>query len=240
MSIQINQQALLAARDEFRREELIREQEQTILRTASRACSRYVTKSDDEWSIALGSFSRAIDLYAEKKGDFLPFAQMLIKRSLIDYFRSQKRARSEVPVAPHLLEGGGEPEEDTVGVGKRIAEQSMEASDTGVKDEIEAASGMLKPYGIRFMDLTGSSPRQERTRKDCGTAVRYLLAHPILVEELKRTKKLPAGSLAAGSKVSRKTLDKYRKYIIMAALILDGDYPHIAGYLQYMKEEDPQ
>jgi RNA polymerase sigma factor len=38
------------------------------------------------------------------------------------------------------------------------------------------------------------------------------------------------------SGVSRKTLDRYRKYIIMAALILSDDYPQIAEYLKFVKE----
>ena len=38
------------------------------------------------------------------------------------------------------------------------------------------------------------------------------------------------------SGVSRKTLDRYRKYIIMAALILSDDYPQLAGYLKFVKE----
>ena len=55
--------------DEHRREELIRSQEQTILRTASAACRRFVSRSDDEWSVALCAFSRAVDVYDEAKGD---------------------------------------------------------------------------------------------------------------------------------------------------------------------------
>ena len=38
------------------------------------------------------------------------------------------------------------------------------------------------------------------------------------------------------SGVSRKTLDRYRKYIIMAALVLSDDYPQIAEYLKFVKE----
>ena len=44
MTATINQLALSAARNEQRREELIRTQEQTILRTASAACRRFVSR----------------------------------------------------------------------------------------------------------------------------------------------------------------------------------------------------
>ena len=107
MTEAMNQFAIAAASDERKREELIYSNEQTILRTASSVCRRYVSRSDDEFSVALCAFSKAVDVYFEAKGDFLPFAQMLIRRDLIDHFRSQQNTLREVSVAPHVLEGGG-------------------------------------------------------------------------------------------------------------------------------------
>ena len=236
MTATINQLALSAARNEHRREELIRSQEQTILRTASSACRRFVSRSDDEWSVALGAFSKAVDVYSQEKGDFLPFAQMLIKRDLIDYYRSQKNTLREVTVAPHVLEGGGEPEEDPSGVYLAVVKNSQEASDRSLRDEILAANELLSAYGFRFFDLTECSPQQDKTRKECAVAIRFMLTDSTLFAALEKTHKLPIKALAAASGVSRKTLDRYRKYIIMAVLILDGDYPQLAEYLKFVKE----
>ena len=232
----ISQQALLAARDEQIREELIISQEQTILRTASTVSNRYITKSDDEWSVALFAFSRAIDLYDEEKGEFLPFAQLIIRRDLIDEYRSHKEYGREVLTAPQILEGGAEPEEDTEGVYKAVVRASQK-EDRSLKDEIIAANGLLQEYGFRFMDLTECSPQQERSRGECAAAIRWMLKEKEAVSELKKTKKLPVRALAKGAGVSRKTIDRYRKYLIMAVLILDGDYPQIAEYLKFVREE---
>lgn len=236
MTATINQLALSAARNEQRREELIRAQERTILRTASSACRRFVSKSDDEWSIALGAFSKAVDVYSQEKGDFLPFAQMLIKRELIDYFRAQKSVLREISVAPHVLEGGGEPEEDPSGVYLAVVKSSREASDHSLREEILAANELLSTYGFRFFDLTECSPQQDKTRKECAVAIRFMLTDSALFAALEKTRRLPIKALAAASGVSRKTLDRYRKYIIMAVLILDGDYPQLAEYLKFVKE----
>ena len=236
MTESMNRLAMAAAADERKREELIRGHEQTILRTASSACHRYVNKSDDEWSIALCAFSKAVDVYTAEKGDFLPFAQMLIKRDLIDYYRSQKNTPREVIVAPHVLEGGGEPEEDPSGVYLAVAKNSQEASDRSLRDEILAANELLSDYGFRFFDLTECSPQQDKTRKECAVAIRFMLTDSTLFAALEKTRKLPIKALAAASGVSRKTLDRYRKYIIMAVLILDGDYPQLAEYLKFVKE----
>ena len=236
MTESMNRLAMAAAADERKREELIRGHEQTILRTASSACHRYVNKSDDEWSIALCAFSKAVDVYTAEKGDFLPFAQMLIKRDLIDYYRSQKNTLREVIVAPHVLEGGGESEEDPSGVYLAVVKNSQEASDRSLRDEILAANELLSDYGFRFFDLTECSPQQDKTRKECAVAIRFMLTDSTLFAALEKTRKLPIKALAAASGVSRKTLDRYRKYIIMAVLILDGDYPQLAEYLKFVKE----
>ena len=93
----LNTLALTAKQDELAREKLIKSSRQTILRSASSAARRYITENDDEWSIAMYAFSRAVDAYSPEKGDFLPFAQMLIHRSLIDYYRAEARHIQELP-----------------------------------------------------------------------------------------------------------------------------------------------
>lgn len=236
MTEAMNRLAMAAASDERKREELICSNEQTILRTASSACRRFVSKSDDEWSVALDAFSKAVDVYTAEKGDFLPFAQMLIKRDLIDYYRSQKNVLREVTVAPHVLEGSGEPEEDTEGVYLAVVKSSRAASDNSLREEILAANELLSAYGFRFFDLTECSPQQDKTRKECAVAIRFMLTDSALSTALEKTRKLPIKALEAASGVSRKTLDRYRKYIIMAVLILDGDYPQLAEYLKFVKE----
>ncbi len=230
------QLSLEEAVSEKEKERFIQEHEQTILRMASASCHRYITKSDDEWSVALYAFSRAIDLYAAAKGEFFSFAKLLIKRDLIDYFRANKKAESEITVAPHVLEGNGEPEEDTEGVYLSMVKASRQAVDNSLQEEIMAANEMLEDYGFRFFDLTECSPKQDRTKNECAKAIRWMLQNEELKQELKHTKKLPIKAISSGSSVSRKILDKYRKYLIMAILILDGDYPHIAEYLKFVKE----
>ena len=237
MTSTVNQMALLAAKDERRREELIHAHEQLILRTASAVCRRYISRSDDEWSVALGAFSRAVDVYNEDKGDFLPFAQMLIRRDLIDYYRSQKNTMQEFSVAPHILDGSAEPEEDTESVYLAVVRESVDAANRSLHDEIVAANAMLQEYGFRFFDLTECSPQQDKTRKECAIAIRFMLTDSGLFSALEKSRKLPIKALAAASGVSRKTLDRYRKYIIMAVLILDGDYPQLAEYLKFVREE---
>ena len=234
----VNDAALLAKEDERAREELIHRSEQTILRTAAAVSRHYVGKSDDEWSVALCAFSRAIDLYDGTKGDFLPFSQMLIRRELVDVWRQEARHASETSVAPELFDASSGPDEDDdKSVYLAVVRESVAASEHSLRDEIVAANAMLEEYGFRFFDLTACSPQQDKTRHECGIAIRALLKDPpLLVSLLRQNRKLPMAELCKLSGVSRKTLDRYRKYIIMAALILSDDYPQLAEYLKFVKE----
>lgn len=240
MKQDINALALAAKDNDAIREELILQQEKFILRTASLASFRFVTKSDDEWSIALYAFSDSIDHYSAERGNFLPFARMLIRRSLIDWHRSNASYQNEITVSPFVLEGqcGEEADDTEKAVCMAVNRQSMRQSEGGsLQDEIIAANQALELYGFRFFDLTECSPKQDRTKEQCAEVIRYVIARPELVRELEWSRKLPVQAIVKGSGVSRKLIDRYRKYLIMAVVILCGDYPHLAEYLKFVRRE---
>ena len=216
MILETNELAVRAATDTASREQLILENEQNILRTASLLCRRYISKSDDEWSVALGAFSHAVDIYD----------------TTIDI---QKNAR-EISVSPYTLEGNGEEDETSAEVSRAVARSSVKAADDSLAQEITAANKMLEEYGFRFFDLTTCSPKQDRSREDCAAVIRSALGNADILTKLRKTRKLPVREVCAASGISRKSVDRYRKYLIMAILILDGDYPHLSGYLAYVRK----
>ena len=241
MTNSINDLAAAAAGSDTAREEFIHQQEQLILKTASRASYRYITKSDDEWSVALEAFSDAIDKYKPSQGDFIPFSRMLMKRALIDYHRSTASHLTEISISPFVLEGTDDAEEQddlNKSVYLAVVEQSHESADRSLQDEIMAANELLQQYGFRFFDLTDCSPQQEKTKKECAKAIRFVLSGRDVLQELRRTRKLPIRKITHGCDVSRKVLDRYRKYIIMAVLILQGDYPQLSEYLKFVWKEE--
>lgn len=241
MSYSVNDCAVAAAVSPSLREDFIRQQEQLILKTASRASYRYITKHDDEWSVALCAFSDAIDKYRPEQGDFIPFSRMLMKRALIDYHRSSAPHLTEISTSPFVLEGLNDAEETDdldKSVYLAVVEQSQEAADKSLQEEILAANELLQKYRFRFFDLTECSPQQEKTKQECARAIRSVLSQPDVFRKLEQKRKLPIREVAASSGVSRKTLDRYRKYIIMAVLILHGDYPQIAECLKFVWKEE--
>jgi RNA polymerase sigma factor len=219
-------------------EELIRKNEIFILKIASKVTSRYITKSDDEWSIALLALTQAIEGYELEKGNFLKFAELVIKRRIIDYIRSQGKFSSEVSIDPVLFDAEPEEEDENIGIKIAVAEQISKQDNGDLKLEIEAANQVFSGYGFSFFDLTSCSPQAKKTRTSCAKAVNYMLNNPFLITELKSTKLLPIKIIEKNAKIPRKILERHRKYIIAAIELLSGGYPYLADYLRYIREED--
>jgi DNA-directed RNA polymerase specialized sigma24 family protein len=105
---EIDRAAAQAAGDPAALDGFVRKYESFILKCASNTSKRYITKSDDEWSVAMEAFCSAIASYSYEKGSFLSFAELLIRRRLIDYFRLEQRRLAEFPVHPAAFTGEGE------------------------------------------------------------------------------------------------------------------------------------
>jgi len=223
--------ALRAAQDDRAREELIRRQERNILRIASRAKHRFVTKSDDEWSVALCAFSRAIDTFERGSGGFLPYAETLIRRALIDAHRAESRFEREMSVVPEAFSADAD-EEAPGAVLYAVVQSSVRAADTSLRDEILAANAAFSAFGFQFFDLTSCSPKQQKTRKACEQVALALLNQPQARDSLFHTKQLPIQQLIRQYGFSKKILDQYRRYIIALVVLQTGDYPLLSGYIR--------
>ena len=64
-----------------------------------------------------------------------------------------------------------------------------------------------------------------------------MLALADRIIQMRRTHSLPVAAISAALDIIRKILERHRRYIITATEILDGDYPHLAEYLDYIRKE---
>jgi len=119
-----------------------------------------------------------------------------------------------------------------------IAEPDTKMDNSDLKLEIEEANKVFSAYGFSFFDLSECSPRANKTKKACAKAVSYILDNPVLIRELQSSKQLPLKIIENNSKVPRKILERHRKYIIAAIEILSGEYPYLAEYMRYIREEN--
>jgi RNA polymerase sigma factor len=232
----IDENVLLAQKDSQYLEEFIREYEVFILHTAHKGAGQYITKRDDQWSVALSAFHEAVNSYDFNKGAFLPFAETVIKRRLYDYSRKESRHDCEVLIDSYSIENDSEDEAASVKyevMTKTVANQGSDA-----RLEIQMITETLKEYGITFLELAEASPKAGKTKIVCGSAVLYLSQNPLLLNEMRRTKTLPLKIIEKNKNLPRKVLERHRKYIIAGAEIISGDYPILSEYMRFMREED--
>ena len=150
----MGEQALAAAKTEEARNAFIIQNEKFIIGCANRFTKRFITKSDDEWSIALIAFSNAIDTYDAEKGNFQSYARLLIERRLTDYIRSQARFSNEQSMEPYVFEGNVDEDSDNSAYQLHIVRATSTSDENPIRDEILALNEILAAYDIPFMDLT--------------------------------------------------------------------------------------
>ncbi|MCI1966784.1 MAG: RNA polymerase subunit sigma [Oscillospiraceae bacterium] len=233
----INQQAVRAAREDAFLNFFVVKNEAFILKCASETVHHYLTKSDDEWSVALLAFSQAVKDYSRERGSFLGFAKLVIHRKMVDYLRSQARYSQETDVTLSVLDADPEGMKENAAVSKAAFQQSERAADSSQKMEIICAQQSFAQYGFSFYDLTNCSPKAKKTKKSCAKAIACMIKNPILVGELKKSKCLPIKTLERSTGIPRKILERHRRYIIAGVEIMTGDYPFLAGYMRYVREE---
>lgn len=228
----MGEEALQAAQTEAGRTAFITQNEKFIITCASRFTKRYITKSDDEWSIALIAFSNAMDTYDADKGNFQSYARLLIERRLTDYIRSQARFAGEQSTEPYVFEGNVDEDGEHSAYQLHIVRATSTSDENPIRDEIEALNGLLGAYDILFMDLTGCSPKAAKTKNACQEAVHYLCAQPDLIARMRETRLFPIKNITENTRVPRKILERHRKYIIAATEILCNDFPLLQEYMK--------
>lgn len=187
----------------------------------------------DEFSVALSAFNEAIDSFDPVKGQsFLCFAELVVNRRVIDYIRKNRKHERVYPFTYFETD-----KKD--GVLEKYADDHPDIliENIEVKEEILLFEKQLTAFGIKLSDLVRTSPRHLDTRQLCIALARQVAGSQELFFRLQNTGRLPVGDLSQRFKVSRKTVDKHRKYIIALCIILTGKLETIQGYIDFLPEK---
>ena len=160
--MQTSTQAVRARTDEPFLERFIEAHEAFVLRCASRHAGFAVTRSDDEYSVALLAFYEAIKGYDPASGPFGAYASLVIGRRLADHYRSQHRFDAETPLAPQTFDGTVDRESADAAMQQAVAEQMSEAKPVSAQEEIEAANTVFEKYGFALMIKRQTRPSRTR------------------------------------------------------------------------------
>lgn len=207
-----------------------------IAKTVSSVCKRYIYESDDEFSIGLIAFNEAIEKYTPERGSsLLSFSEVVIKRRVIDYIRNQSKHQHmnlDLTSASHEEESSGMAivnELSMVDFHNKTNEQLR-------REEIIHFQKLLTTFDLSFSDLVENSLKHADARKNAILVAKILVDDQELKEWLLEKKRLPIKQLEKRANVSRKTIERNRKYIIAIALILSSDFVFMKDYIKGVLE----
>ncbi|MGI5894838.1 MAG: sigma-70 family RNA polymerase sigma factor [Candidatus Merdivicinus sp.] len=186
---------------------------------------------DDELSVAMLAFHESVLYYSKTKGNFLRFAATSIRNRLIDYYRKERRHNSYLS----LDQQNSDADDDrtlleTLDSGTNETEELEES--VSARSEISEFAEQLVKFQLTLTDIADNCPKQERTLAACHQALGYAKEHPILLEELVQSGRLPIAQLSKGSGISRKTLERHRKYMVAILLAYTNGFEIIRGHLR--------
>jgi len=211
------------------REDLLSSHKDFIYKYASFICkARLKQENDDELSIALIAFNKAIDNFdVNSDKTFLSYARVIIKNSLIDYFRQQGKYHT----LPIIQENGGE----TYVSGEIAASWNNYLQEVENRDrayEIDYFIDVIAQFGLTLDDLARNSPSHKDTRDHLKAITLKIAQDPMIVKEIYKHKKLPVKKIQLLTQTGGKILEKWRKYILSLLVILTHE--ETAGLAEYI------
>lgn len=219
--------------DEDARRQFIQAYIPYVLRIASQASKRYIDRNrDDEFSIALVAFNEAIDRFdPERNVGFFGFAETIIRRRLIDYFRSQKAQQRITPFTDFETVDDEDNPVNYVEIRASLSKHQDAENQSERRQEIQEYAVRLQEFGLTFEDLVQLSPKHADARQNAMDVAKHVVDDPELIAYVMEKRSLPLKALEDRVGVSRKTMERQRKYILAIILLLTGEFTHLREYV---------
>lgn len=214
----------------------IQEYKPFIASTVEKCVGRYVSYGqDDELSIGLIAFEEAINHYEGSKGSFLSFAQNVIKRRIIDYYRKEKRHQGVSYIDDYnpTEEDGGNAYDYLVTTDQIQGQYFEQEVNELRKMEIMQLQLELEKFDLVFSDIAKSSPKHKGTKKAYLEIIKYIVENKEVSDKIRQKKYIPVAEIQMATNLPRKTIERARNYLIAAVLILTGDYYSLREYIDW-------
>jgi RNA polymerase sigma factor len=177
-------------------------------------CKRKLSwENDDELSISLIAFNNACDSYNNDKGNFFSYAKVIMRNSLIDYFRKVSRT-------PYVIFDSEEEDMDYIDYKSSMDSYEIQNENKNRAEEIALFTKELKEYKLDFSSLVDASPSHKDTRDSLLNIAFSCAKEETILNHVKQKKQLPIKEIMLLSGSNRKLLEKWRKYILILILIM--------------------
>ena len=209
-------------------DKLIRKYLPFIKSETSKIVKRHISEGDDELSIAMIGFHEAIKSYEVRKGKFISYASTLIRNRLIDFYRVESKHINQLSLEEEMEDEGIALENKL-----SIKDKNFGRVDINIdlKKEIVEFTELLSKFDLNLSDIAENTPKQNRTKEACQQVIKSMVANEEYMEELTRTSKLPITKLAKETNVSKKTIERHRKYIVAISLIYTNGFVHLRDHI---------
>jgi len=178
-------------------------------------------KSSDEYSIGLMAFNEAIEKFdVNKSKSFLKFAEMVIKKRMIDYFRKTSSiGRKEIPFS--YFNSNNETE-----FRKKINNLDIEEEFNSYEFICE-----LRDFSKKINNLPDYMPKHKDSREMCINIAKKIVENKSIFDKLKTKKYIQMKELSKIIDVHPKTVERNRAFIICLCILFDNDYGNFKSYL---------
>jgi len=211
--------------DNLARQQLLERYTPLVIKVASNLTGRFIEIGrDEEISIGLLALNEAIDKYDPNRGaSFLSFANLVISNRLRDYLRRQKGRELPASAVSQQLSPL-----DSCQAWQEYREREIQENR---RSEVVHFAQQLAVYGLNLKQLAAATPRHRQARQRAFQAAKLIAACPVMTQHVRKKKALPLKELVGQLDVSRKTLERQRRYIIALFILLTGDYRYLVEYL---------
>lgn len=229
---EINELVFEAQRDSGKLNKLIEDSQPLIKRCISQIRETKQSQ-EDALTIAMMTFANCIKMYQVEKGSFLAFVFTAIRNRLIDDYRSEQRFTAIH--LPYIEENAASNEwEEKLSVANYQDQQQK----VTLQYEIQELSEILSTWNTSFTELSKICPKQKRTRSRCEYVVTALIENKEWKKQLIEKHRMPTKDIFSRYGISKKFLEKYKKYIVVLCIIRSGDYPMLKAFLPTTMEVD--
>ncbi|MBD7943306.1 MULTISPECIES: RNA polymerase sigma-I factor [Psychrobacillus] len=204
-----------------------------IKKTAAYICKRPIDEQDEEYSIALNGFHEAVLAYNPKENASLQtLAHLIIKRRLVDFIRKEAARKEKVLLLHTGASDESVDEQHFIWNEQSIESYTEEQLTEARREELIRYGELLAEYNLSFNELTVAAPKHKDARKTAFLVAQIISESEELYQSFIKHKRLPLKDIEALVDVSRKTLERHRKYMIAVILLLNSDFVYIKDYVK--------
>ncbi|MFC4735838.1 RNA polymerase sigma-I factor [Bacillus daqingensis] len=203
-----------------------------IRKTVSGVCKRFIHPgTDEEFSIGLLAFREALHQFEPNKGtSFLAFARLVIKRRIIDYIRREQRRVQAVSL--DYRDEQKESLENAAEVIVSLNRYRQKIENEARKEELLMLEEKLALFHVSLSEVAEQRPLHCDARQNMVRVAKRIYEHKAVLNKIYTKKRLPMNQLMEIVDMSRKTIERNRKYILALVIVMTEGYQHLYEYVK--------